>query len=107
MILNEDGYLPKEVEKLVEDDDEHYRGQCEKTMCRWYVYGEAKERKSDLWVLPWCLDKWKQFVKERKVYGHYLDYLEKRNNPSLLRKRLAFEAWTQNKPRRIHALESK
>lgn len=40
-LLEEDGYTKKEIQDIIEKDNENYKQQAEKVLCRLYCYGEA------------------------------------------------------------------
>ena len=57
------------------------------------MYGEAQDRVSNLYVLPWCIDKWRKYVKERKTFKYWMSYLENFHDTDKRNKRWAFERW--------------
>lgn len=77
LLLEDEFYTPEEVKSIIDEDDANYKGITEKTLCRLYTFGEGKAKRSDLWLLPWCIDKWRHFVKERKAVKFWLRYLER------------------------------
>ena len=40
------------------------------------LYGDGRNGVNDNWLKPWCLDKWRKFVKEKKVFHYHLDNVE-------------------------------
>ena len=90
-MLEKDGYTEEEVEKIVAMDNKRYRDLTERALCRLFTYGEGRAGQSNLFLLPWCIDKWRQYVKERKVFKYWISYLEQRRNRNEMKE--AFEAW--------------
>ena len=78
---------------IVTDDNKHYKEQVERSLNRLLLYGEAQDSNSKLYILPWCIDKWRRYVKERKAFKYWLSYLENYRDPEKRNKRWAFERW--------------
>lgn len=73
-------------------------------MCRLFTYGDAKRAgaagalsgaspAASAFLLPWCLDKWRKFVKERKVMRYWLKWAERRCNRPSASVKIAFDTW--------------
>ena len=71
-MLIEDGFRPSEINQIIAQDNQRYKQITEKMLCRLHTYGESKHRGSDLYLMPWCLDKWRRYIKERKAMGYHL-----------------------------------
>ena len=37
-----------------------------------------KHFNDDKYIIPWCLDRWKQWLKLRKAYKYWLEFLRKK-----------------------------
>lgn len=57
--LRDDGYVNEEIDKIIIDDNKNYKEQVERTLNRLLLFGEAQDGVSKLYVLPWCIDKWR------------------------------------------------
>ena len=75
-MLLEDGYRKPEINAIITTDNANYKALTEKMLCRLHCFGETKHRGSDLYLLPWCLDKWRRYLKERRLMKLYIDRLE-------------------------------
>lgn len=91
--LREEGYTGEEIDKIIADDNLHYKQQVERALCRLFTFGEGVQGHSKLHLLPWCIDKWRRYVKERKAFKYWLGYLESRTDPDRNNIRWAFERW--------------
>jgi len=91
--LREDGYTDEEIDKIIADDNKKYKDGVERALCRLFTFGEGVQGSSKLYLMPWCIDKWRRFVKERKAFKYWLSYLENRNYPEKKNLRWAFERW--------------
>jgi hypothetical protein len=80
LLTDDEFYTPEEVKGIIDEDNANYKGQTEKTLCRLYTFGEGNANKSDLFLLPWCIDKWRLFVKERKAFKFWLRFMEKKTS---------------------------
>ena len=78
LMTDTDFWTPEEVKEVVQNDNTAYKSVSEKTLCRLYTFGEGLEKKSNLWMLPKCIDKWRKFVKERKALKFWFRYFEKK-----------------------------
>jgi hypothetical protein len=58
-LLDVEFYTDEEYKEIIDNDNLNYKQTAEKTLCRLYTYNEGQARKSDLWLLPWCIDKWR------------------------------------------------
>mmetsp|Transcript_35547 Transcript_35547/g.54350 ORF Transcript_35547/g.54350 Transcript_35547/m.54350 type:complete len:160 (+) Transcript_35547:857-1336(+) len=105
--LNQEGYLPKEIQTMEEEAQEKYGQTVKKVAARLRTYGDGLEGKNNRWLLPWCLDKWKQYMIERRSYGYWLDYLETLSSKNKTDLKVAFEKWKDFKPKRVFDLERK
>ena len=91
--MREDGYVDEDIEKVIADDNKHYKEQIERSLNRLLLYGEGQDGHSKLYILPWCIDKWRRYVKERKAFKYWLSYLENYRDPEKRNQRWAFERW--------------
>ena len=89
-MLKEEGYTSEEIKKIIQRNDDRYKTLTERALCRLFCQGSGDNAVS---LLPWCFDKIRQFVKERKVYGYWISYLELRNNPDKASLKSAFAKW--------------
>lgn len=92
-MLLRDGYTEEEIDKILKDDNIKFKETTERALCRLFTYGEGVQGQSKLYLLPWCIDKWRRYVKERKAFKYWLDYLENWNNVERSKTRKAFEKW--------------
>lgn len=94
MLLENKVCTKDELKKLLSRDNRRYRKVVEKTLCRMLVHGDAVQGENVEWIKPWCLDKWKQLVKERKSYRFWLNHmntlLESRKTAT---QKQAFDRW--------------
>jgi len=66
-------------------------------LCRLLLHGDGQNALNDEWIKPWCLDKWKQYVKERKVYRHWINHLNHVVAPRQIANQAnAFERWKRS-----------
>ena len=75
------------------DNNALYLETIEKSMCRLFVYGDGKKGQTDLILLPWCIDKWRKFVRERKAFKYWIIFFEHREQPVKWQKKCAFFQW--------------
>ena len=92
-MLLRDGYTEDEIEKILKHNNKRSKEITERALCRLFTYGEGVQGNSKLYLLPWCIDKWRKFVKERKAFKYWISYLENRSRPAIHDKRVAFEKW--------------
>lgn len=53
------GYKEKEIEKILVEDKIRKLKMIEKSVCRMKIYLDGTKKRSNNYLLPWCIDKWK------------------------------------------------
>lgn len=74
VLLLEDGYTPKEITDILDQEDNKYRATIEKTLCRLYLWN-LRDKGVGMHLLPFCFDKIKFFVRERKIMRYWITRL--------------------------------
>ena len=77
-MLIKDGYYPKQITDILQLNEQKYLVETEKSLCRLFACADGRAGENDTYLLPWCLDKWKQYIRERRVYRYWLKWLERR-----------------------------
>ena len=57
------------------------------------MYLDGIKKRNQNYLLPWCIDKWKQFLKEKKLYRYWLTFVEKKRGTFKLNLKNSFERW--------------
>ena len=61
MILND-----QEIADVLEENENSYKSKVAKALRRAQVYKDNYE-----WLKPYCLDKWRKYIQERKLYAYH------------------------------------
>lgn len=93
-MLEDDGYTEKEIRQLHLDDDAKYAEQVEVMLSRNICYGDGRVKRTSMYLLPWCLDKWRKYVKERKLMRYWILWVERRYRKRSCSLKLAFDTWS-------------
>lgn len=93
-MLDKDGYTEKEIRELLVDDDKNYADQVEMMISRNICYGDSRSMRKSNYLLPWCLDKWRKYVKERRVMRYWILWVERRYRKRSCSLKLAFDTWS-------------
>ena len=64
-------YTEEELKEMLQQNEDKYENTIEKSVIRLMLFGDGKNKVNDDWLKPWCFDKWKQFLKEKKVRRHH------------------------------------
>ncbi|CDW80517.1 UNKNOWN [Stylonychia lemnae] len=94
----DDGIEQKVVDQVIVNDRRRSIKGIEKSVCRLFCYNDQ------LYLLPKCLDRWKQWVKLRKQYKKSLDLLNKKLDPRLSVLQFAFRKWKYGDLERFNQL---
>jgi hypothetical protein len=95
-----DGIPKDKVSTLLQTNQRQSIRLIEKSVCRLFCYKDQ-----ELYLMPLCLDRWKQWVQHRKAFRYWLDYLNKRVDPQLCDIFSAFRKWKMLDSERKKALE--
>lgn len=66
----DDGIDKTEIDRVLSQSKKDSINKIEKSVCRLFCYNDQ------LYVLPLCLDKWKKWVQQRKMFKYWLNYIE-------------------------------
>lgn len=83
-----EGFAPKEVNELLVHNRRSSLQSLEKSICRLVSYKDA-----ELYLLPKCLDQWKKYVQYRKLFRHWLNYLNNKADSKRSPLFWAFQRW--------------
>ena len=72
--MREQGYRENEVKDSVEMSKDRVKEQMERTRARWLAFGGG----DDDYLKPKMFDRWRQYVKMRKMVGSTLNLMENR-----------------------------
>lgn len=64
MIMEDD-----DIKQALDENEKNYHAQVNKTLNRFRIFGDMLNGESDDWLLPFCLDKLKSFVKKKKEFA--------------------------------------
>lgn len=66
-------YTEEELKEMLQQNEDKYENTIEKSVIRLMLFGDGKNKINDDWLKPWCFDKWRKFLKEKKVMHFHLD----------------------------------
>ena len=64
MIMEDD-----DIKKILDENEKNYKAQVDKSLKRFKIFGDMLSGESDDWLLPFCMDKLKNFVKKKKDFS--------------------------------------
>lgn len=102
LLIDTERYTPEEVGVILKANDKSYKNQAERVLCRLFINNAAKSDGSPLWLMPWCIDRLKQYVRDKKAYRFWIKYLEFKERPMDVKK--AFDQLVMNKNSRKASL---
>jgi hypothetical protein len=56
----------QEIIDILEENENSYKSKVSKALRRAQVYKDNYE-----WLKPYCLDKWRKYIQERKLYAYH------------------------------------
>ena len=92
MILDDKG-----IDEILNESEDKYKVAVNKTLARLKLFGQGVNKENDNWILPYCIDKWKLWLQERKSFKNALllvqSHTEGGNDTDLGQ---AFRQWKRN-----------
>ena len=63
----------KHIKEILAENEEKYKAAVTKTLGRFKLFSQGINGENNNWILPYCIDKWKLWVGERKCFKNALE----------------------------------
>lgn len=88
--MDEQGYEKKEIEEETEKANKRQQELLARAVARWQ---NCDKDEGDEWLKGTCFDRWREYVRMRKLIGFLLNNMENRLQPYKADLSIAFNRW--------------